>query len=234
MRVRTDDEVYRVDAVWLGPPKATFPWRARYVAWGVGIVVFFVTLGVEHAIGFRFGFFTAAWALVITIGVTRFLTRRISHERPLSAVMAMWMGELQSPRERSTPTGGAASATRIRVRVQRPRPKVSSGRAAARGTGQRIAASSPKGASGRRAKPVNGRPVSPGQPGRQQQQQLSWEQPRPAGPPDWERPRPASPPNWERSDQQAIWMAPQPTRQPSTGSPRAAARPKRRGRSARR
>lgn len=230
MRVRTDDEVYRVDAVWLGPPKATFPWRARYVAWGVGIVVFFVTLGVEHAIGFKFGFFTAAWALVITIAVTRFLTRRISHERPLSAVMAMWMGELQSPRERSTPIGGAASATRIRVRTQRPRPKVSSGRAASRGTGQRVPASGAKGVSGRPARPARGRPVPPGQPGRPvppgqpvRQQQLAWEQP-----------RPASPPNWERSDQQAIWMAPQPTRQPSTGSPRAVARPKRRGRSARR
>ena len=48
MRVRTDDEVYRVDAVWLGPPKATFPWRARYVAWGVGIVVFLVGLMSER------------------------------------------------------------------------------------------------------------------------------------------------------------------------------------------
>ena len=35
MLVRTDDEVYRVDAVWLGPPRATFPWRARYVSYGV-------------------------------------------------------------------------------------------------------------------------------------------------------------------------------------------------------
>ena len=31
MLVRTDDEVYRIDSVWLGPPRATFPWRARYV-----------------------------------------------------------------------------------------------------------------------------------------------------------------------------------------------------------
>ena len=34
--VRTDDEVYRVDSVWLGPPRATFPWRARYVSYGLG------------------------------------------------------------------------------------------------------------------------------------------------------------------------------------------------------
>ena len=36
--VRTDDEVYRVDSVWLGPPRATFPWRARYVSYGLGLV----------------------------------------------------------------------------------------------------------------------------------------------------------------------------------------------------
>jgi hypothetical protein len=123
VRVRTDDEVYRVDAVWLGPPKATFPWRARYVAWGVGILVFLVTLTVEREIGFGFGFFTVAWALVITIVITRFLGSKISHERPLGAVLAMWTRELNSPREQNTGRGGAASATRIRVHANRPRPK---------------------------------------------------------------------------------------------------------------
>ena len=105
MRVRTDDEVYRVDAVWLGPPKATFPWRARYVAWGVGIVVFLVVLTIERQMGVGFGFFSTAWALVATIILTRFITARISHERPLTAVMSMW--------------------ARIRVSPQRPRPKLS-------------------------------------------------------------------------------------------------------------
>ncbi|WP_186763158.1 hypothetical protein [Lentzea tibetensis] len=123
MRVRTDDEVYRVDAVWLGPPKATFPWRARYVAWGVGILVFLVVLTVERRMGFSFGFFTTAWAFVITIIITRFITARISHERPLSAVVTMWVRELTAPRERTASTGGAASAARIRVNPQRPRPR---------------------------------------------------------------------------------------------------------------
>lgn len=131
MRVRTDDEVYRVDAVWLGPPKATFPWRARYVAWGVGIVAFLVVLGVERQVGFGFGFFTVAWALVITVVLTRIICGRISHERPLSAVVSMWVRELTAPREKSTSTGGAVSAARIRVRPQRPRPKRAQQRPAA-------------------------------------------------------------------------------------------------------
>jgi hypothetical protein len=124
VRVRTDDEVYRVDAVWLGPPKATFPWRARYVAWGVGILVFLLVLTGERFIGFGFGFFTVAWALILTVVITRMICSRINHERPLGAVFAMWVGELTSPRETSAAGGGATSATRIRVRSQRPRPRL--------------------------------------------------------------------------------------------------------------
>jgi hypothetical protein len=123
VRVRTDDEVYRVDAVWLGPPKATFPWRARYVAWGVGIVVFLLVMTVERRMGFGFGFFSTAWAFIITIVLTRFICARISHERPLSSAVTMWVRELTAPRERTSGAGGAASAARIRISSARPRPK---------------------------------------------------------------------------------------------------------------
>ncbi|MFD8495612.1 hypothetical protein [Amycolatopsis sp. NPDC059657] len=123
MRIRTDDEVYRVDAVWLGPPKATFPWRARYVAWLIGIPIFLVVLTVQRWAGISFGFFSTAWAFVITIVITRFITAKISHERPLGAVAAMWARELGAPRERTTGTGGAVSASRVRVRAERPLPK---------------------------------------------------------------------------------------------------------------
>lgn len=123
MRVRTDDEVYRVDAVWLGPPKATFPWRARYVAWGIGIVVFFLVLAIERWLGIGFGFFSVAWGLIVTVVITRVVGGRISHERPLGSVVAMWYHELTTPRERSGGTGGAASAAKIRVSGTRPRPR---------------------------------------------------------------------------------------------------------------
>lgn len=125
MRIRTDDDVYRVDAVWLGPPKATFPWRARYVAWGVGIPIFLVVLAVERQLGIGFGFFPTAWAFVLTIALTRMVTSKISHERPLAAVMTMWLRELRTPRKRQTGTGGAVSASRITVRAERPRPRQS-------------------------------------------------------------------------------------------------------------
>lgn len=123
MRIRTDDDVYRVDAVWLGPPKATFPWRARYVAWGVGFVLFFVVLSVERQLGFLFGFFSTAWAFVITVALTKLITAKISHERPLGSVMTMWFRELTTPRERVVGEGGAVSVSKVRVRAERPRPR---------------------------------------------------------------------------------------------------------------
>lgn len=136
MRIRTDDDVYRVDAVWLGPPKATFPWRARYVAWGVGFVVFLLVLTLERQLGISFGFFSTAWAFVITIAVTRLVTSRISHERPLGSVLALWFRELTTPREQQTGDGGAVSAAKVRVRMERPRPKRTR-RASSRAAGQR-------------------------------------------------------------------------------------------------
>jgi hypothetical protein len=122
LQIRTDDEIYRVDAVWLGPPKATFPWRARYVAWGVGTVMFLVVLTVERQMGIHFGFFSTGWGLLITILLTRLIGSRISHERPLTAVAAMWVRELTAPRKVTAVRTGAASAARIRVECDRPRP----------------------------------------------------------------------------------------------------------------
>ena len=122
MHIRTDDEVYRVDAVWLGPPKATFPWRARYVSWGVGTVMFLVVLGIERQLGIGFSFFSTAWGLVITILLTRLIGSRITHERPLTAVALMWIHELTAPRRRMSASGGAASAARLRIERDRPRP----------------------------------------------------------------------------------------------------------------
>lgn len=129
MRIRTDDEVYRVDAVWLGPPKATFPWRARYVAWGVGTVVYLVVLTVLRKLGLVL-LWAVPFGLVITIALTMIICARISHERPLTAVLTMWLRELTAPREVVTGRGGAVSASAIRVRSERPRKSRGRGRTA--------------------------------------------------------------------------------------------------------
>jgi len=96
------------------------PWRARYVAWGVGVAVFLLVLTVERRIGISL-FWSIAWGIVVTILLTRIICAKISHERPLSAVSAMWLRELTAPREVTTGQGGAVTATRVRVNTTRPR-----------------------------------------------------------------------------------------------------------------
>lgn len=121
MRLRTDDEVYRVNAIWLGPPRGTFPWQARYVAYGVWIGLLLLITALERRVGIPFSFFSTAWAVVLSVALTRLVCARISHERPLGAVAVMWLHELTTPRRRTKPTGASADLARIRVRPSRPR-----------------------------------------------------------------------------------------------------------------
>lgn len=115
MLVRTDDEVYRVDSVWLGPPRATFPWRARYVSYGVGLLVMILVMFVQRRMGIGLDFFSVAWALVITVAVTRFVGARIDYERPLGQVVALFRHEVTGPRERTVAGGGPVRTGHVRV-----------------------------------------------------------------------------------------------------------------------
>ena len=115
MLVRTDDEVYRVDAVWLGPPRATFPWRARYVSYGIGLGVMILIMFVQRRIGIGLDFFSVAWALVLTVFVTRLLGKRINYERPLGQVVELFRQEISGPRARTAVGGGSIRAGHVRV-----------------------------------------------------------------------------------------------------------------------
>ncbi|MBC3194625.1 hypothetical protein H7X46_26605 [Pseudonocardia sp. C8] len=115
MLVRTDDEVYRVDAVWLGPPRATFPWRARYVSYGVGLLVMMLIMIVQRRLGIGLDFFSVAWALVGTVAITRFLGKKIDYERPLGQVLAHFWAEVTGPRPGRKPAHGSVRAGHVRV-----------------------------------------------------------------------------------------------------------------------
>ena len=135
--VRTDDEVYRVDSVWLGPPRATFPWRARYVSYGVGLLVMIVVMFVQRRIGIGLDFFSVAWALIITVLVTRFLGQRIDYERPLGQVVALFRHELSGPRRRTAVAGGPVRTGPRRARTAPAHPSplcAAAARAARAGT----------------------------------------------------------------------------------------------------
>ncbi|MBN9113326.1 MAG: hypothetical protein J0I34_31655 [Pseudonocardia sp.] len=123
MLVRTDDEVYRVDAVWLGPPRATFPWRARYVSYGLGLAVMIVIMFVQRRLGISLDFFSVAWSLLLTIVITRFLGKRVNYDRPLGQIVALFRHEVTGPRPETATRGGQVRAGRVRVRSSLPRSK---------------------------------------------------------------------------------------------------------------
>ncbi|GAA1879513.1 hypothetical protein GCM10009836_71110 [Pseudonocardia ailaonensis] len=127
MLVRTDDEVYRVDSVWLGPPRATFPWRARYVSYGLGLLVMVVIMFLQRRIGIGLDFFSVAWSLVLTVVLTRFLGKRIDYERPLGQVAALFRHEVTGPRRRRAPAGGPVRFAHVRSRRGLPGRRGASG-----------------------------------------------------------------------------------------------------------
>ena len=87
MRLPVDDEIYNVDAVWLGPPGKTLPFRARYVAYAIGAVIFFLLQVIERRLGIGFGFFPLAYSLLATAALTRLVLAFVDHDRPVLTVV---------------------------------------------------------------------------------------------------------------------------------------------------
>ncbi|MDL5155043.1 hypothetical protein [Actinomycetospora termitidis] len=128
MQIRTDDDVYRVDAVWLGPPRATFPWRARYSSYGVGLIVMIVVMFVQRRLGIPIGFFSIAWALLITVVVVRFVSKRINEDRPLLEWLTLFWHEVRGPRRRTRGAGSTVGTGHVAIEPARPRAALPPGR----------------------------------------------------------------------------------------------------------
>ncbi|HEY0574290.1 MAG TPA: hypothetical protein VGD73_09315 [Pseudonocardia sp.] len=121
MRVRTDDEIYRIDQVWLGPPRATFPWRATYASYLVGFLIFVAVLFVQRRIGIQFNIMPTAWALVISVALTRLIARKVNYEKGVVHLFEHFWHEVTGPRERTAHQGGAVRTNHVRVRRALPR-----------------------------------------------------------------------------------------------------------------
>lgn len=115
MRLRPDDDVYRVDAVWLGPQGLTLPWAARYSAYGIWLVLFVGVLLIEALLPMGISL-PPVWELVFTVLATYALTGVIDHERPIASVWHLLRAELLAPRppKPSPPTRLSVSAVRVR------------------------------------------------------------------------------------------------------------------------
>ena len=111
MLLRPDDEVYRVDAVWLGPRGLTLPWSARYSAYGIWLMLFVGILLVEAVLPMQVSV-PPVWELVLTILATYALTGVIDHDRPLVSVWQLLGAELACA---AAPEGGASPSARCRL-----------------------------------------------------------------------------------------------------------------------
>ena len=115
MLVRPDDEVYRVDAVWLGPQGLTLPWSARYSAYGIWVILFVAVLVVEGLLPMPVSI-PPVWELVLTILGTYALTGVIDHDRPLISVWELLRSELRAPRASATSRPVRIGSTSVRLR----------------------------------------------------------------------------------------------------------------------
>jgi hypothetical protein len=110
VKIEPDDEIYRVNAVWLGPEQFPFPWRATYRAYGLGLVLLVVGVGVMRQL-YGVTFWSFAFVLVTTIKLTQIVNRRMGFDRPFTAVLAMAVHEISGPRH-STRTRGIVLAAK--------------------------------------------------------------------------------------------------------------------------
>jgi hypothetical protein len=115
MRLPVDDEIYNVNAVWLGPPNKTLPFRARYVAYAVGALVFVILQVIERRLGIELGFFTLAYSLLATVALTRLILSVVDADRPLTSVLAGFAHEVGAPRESTKPVAGTIRPARVRA-----------------------------------------------------------------------------------------------------------------------
>jgi hypothetical protein len=117
MRVAPDDEVYRVNTVWLGPRGLTFPWTARYLAYAVWLVTFLVVITFEALTPLSVGI-PPTWEVVITTLFTYAVMGLVDHERPVSAVWQTFVADLSAPR-RATSKAVVTSTRKVRIRRSR-------------------------------------------------------------------------------------------------------------------
>ena len=115
MLLRPDDDVYRVDAVWLGPRGVTLPWSARYTAYGIWLVLFVAILLVEAALPMRVNV-PPVWETVLSILTTYAVTGVIDHERPLISVVQLVKVELGAPRRSKDRAPRRVSTSSVRIR----------------------------------------------------------------------------------------------------------------------
>lgn len=96
--LRTDDELNTVNSEFLGPDGYTFFFRARYVAYGIGIALAVFAFVCVHRFRVPINLFTVIWVSALVVLGTRWLAGKVSHEIPVRAALVMFWHEVNGPR----------------------------------------------------------------------------------------------------------------------------------------
>jgi hypothetical protein len=113
VRLRTDDDVFRIRAIWLGPAGAPLPWHARYVAYGVWIAVFLGILAVK-AIVPVLGVGVPVWEAVIATLVTYAVMGYVDSDRTVRSLLQTVRAEVRASRP-AKPTAHRVTTSRVRI-----------------------------------------------------------------------------------------------------------------------
>ncbi len=114
MRMTTDDELYEVDSVFLGPPGFTFPWRARYQAYGVWAALMVSHLAILKAVE-MVGFWGVIYGLCGTVWITRRIGEKLTYQKGVAEFLAEFWAEIRAPRPAPEPAPATTVPT-LRIR----------------------------------------------------------------------------------------------------------------------
>ena len=117
MRLEPDDEVYRINAVWLGPRGLTLPWVARYTAYAIWVAAFVLILLVEAVTPLPTGL-PPVWEFAVSVLLTYAVMGLIDHERPLRSVLETVRAEVTGPRRDPHPRHLHIQPATVRVRTR--------------------------------------------------------------------------------------------------------------------
>ena len=97
--IETDDDLYRVDQHWLGPPGRAFPRPIRWQAVGIGVVLLVLSLILVMGV---LSVPWSGWSVTVVLGLTYLGTKRIvdglGHERTIRSLARSAINDLTSPR----------------------------------------------------------------------------------------------------------------------------------------
>jgi len=117
VRLQPDDDVYRINAVWLGPRGLTLPWVARYSAYAIWLVLFLLILAIEGLTPLDVGV-PPVWEFAISVLATYAVMGFVDHERPVRALVELGMSEVTAPRKATGVRRGRVQPATVRVNVR--------------------------------------------------------------------------------------------------------------------